>query len=155
MSDIIVSRVFDVPVEHAWNAWIDPELVKRWWGPAGFTAPYAHMDFREGGTSIVCMRSPDGQDHYNSWAYRKIVPLQEFDFIQNLVDKEGNPIDPSTQGLPPDFPQDSRSTVVFQTLTDNHTKVIVTEYDWAEGQMRTFSEIGLNQCLDKMGESLK
>lgn len=65
--DLVVTRVFDAPVERAWKAWSDSEHVKRWWGPEGFTSPVARMDFREGGTSLVCMRSSEGQDFYNTW----------------------------------------------------------------------------------------
>lgn len=28
--DVVVSRTFKAPVERAWKAWTDPELVKRW-----------------------------------------------------------------------------------------------------------------------------
>src|SRR5215510_2114918 len=56
--DVVVIRVLDAPVERAWQAWTDPELVKRWWGPNGFSAPVAKIDFREGGISLVCMRAP-------------------------------------------------------------------------------------------------
>ncbi len=43
------------------------------------------MDFREGGTSPVCMRAPQemgGQDMDSTWAYQKIVPMQRIEFIQ-------------------------------------------------------------------------
>ena len=53
--DLVVTRVFDAPVEAVWKAWTDAEQVKKWWGPDGFTAPVAKLDFREGGTSLVCM----------------------------------------------------------------------------------------------------
>ena len=51
--DLVVTRIFDAPVEQVWKAWSDPDQVMRWWGPHGFTAPVAKMDFREGGTSLV------------------------------------------------------------------------------------------------------
>jgi hypothetical protein len=31
------------------NAWTDPVLVKRWWGPRGYTTPSAEIDLRVGG----------------------------------------------------------------------------------------------------------
>src|SRR5512134_3202116 len=73
--DLILTRTFDAPVKSVWKAWSDAEYVKRWWGPTGFSAPVARMDFREGGSSLVCMRSHQefgGQDLYNSWTYQKI-----------------------------------------------------------------------------------
>jgi uncharacterized protein YndB with AHSA1/START domain len=52
--DLVFTRLFDAPIEEVWKAWSDPEYVKQWWGPNGFTAPLARMDFRQGGTSLVC-----------------------------------------------------------------------------------------------------
>ena len=63
--DVVVTRVFDAPVEQVWKAWSHPDDVKQWWGPTGFTCILAKMDFREGGTSLVGMRAPKefgGQD---------------------------------------------------------------------------------------------
>ena len=31
--DLIVTRVFDAPVEQVWKAWSDPSSVMQWWGP--------------------------------------------------------------------------------------------------------------------------
>jgi uncharacterized protein YndB with AHSA1/START domain len=50
-------------------------------GPTGITSPVARIDFREGGTSLVSMRSPEGQDLYNIWTYGKIVPMQLIECI--------------------------------------------------------------------------
>ena len=77
--DLVVTRVVAGPVGQVWQAWTDPEQVRRWWGPTGFTCPLARMDVREGGTSLVAMRSPQGQDLYNTWTYRSIVPHQRVD----------------------------------------------------------------------------
>jgi uncharacterized protein YndB with AHSA1/START domain len=70
--DLVFTRVFDAPVEEVWRAWTEPEYVKQWWGPDGFTAPLAEMDVREGGTSLVCMSSADFGDHYSTWAYQEL-----------------------------------------------------------------------------------
>lgn len=64
--NLIVTRAFDAPVGFVWKAWTEPEQVRLWWGPKSFTAPVAKIHFREGGTSLVCMRSPEGKDVYNT-----------------------------------------------------------------------------------------
>src|SRR5215470_14080412 len=64
--DLVVIRTFDVPVAEVWKYWAESEGVKKWWGPNGFTSPLARMDFREGGTSLVCMRAPNSQDFYTT-----------------------------------------------------------------------------------------
>lgn len=148
--DIVVTRVIDAPVELVWKAWVDPELVKQWWGPDGFTAPFARIDFREGGTSLVCMNSPEYGDQYSTWQYRKIVPMQQIEYIHNLADKDGNKIDPTSIGMPADFPQDLRNHVTFKDLGNGKTEIVATEYDWAVGRMMELSKLGLEQCLGKM-----
>jgi uncharacterized protein YndB with AHSA1/START domain len=154
--DLVMTRVFDAPVEKVWKAWTDPEHVMQWWGPQGFTSPNAKIDFREGGTSHVCMRAPKefgGQDMYNTWAYTKIVPMQTIEFIQNMADKDGVKADPIKLGLPPDFPRDQRNLVTFKAAGGNKTEMTVTQYEWMVGQMLAFAEAGWNQSLDKMAAS--
>lgn len=151
--DIVVTRVFDAPVEQVWKAWNHPDDVMQWWGPAGFTCIAAKMDFREGGTSLVGMRAPKefgGQDLYNTWTYQKIVPMQQFGFIQNFADREGNTADPALHGLPPDAPQAVRNLVTFKALGSDKTEMTVTEFDWTVGPIMELSTAGLEQCLDKM-----
>lgn len=151
--DLIIKRIFDAPLELVWKAWTDPQHVMRWWGPDRFTCPSCKMDFREGGTTLVCMRAPKefgGQDMYSTWAYTKIVPMQRIEYIHNLADAQGNKVDPAKLGMPPDFPQDQLHVIAFKDLGNGRTELTITEYGWTVGQMLKFSEIGMNQCLDKM-----
>lgn len=151
--DLVVSRIFNAPLERVWNAWTDPQQVMQWWGPIGFSAPSAKMDFREGGTSLVCMRASKqlgGQDFYSTWTYKKIVPLRSIEYIHNLADQDGQKIDPVRLGMPPDFPRDQRHLVTFKDLRNAKTEITITEFDWIVGKMLQLAELGLNQCLDKM-----
>ncbi|MHB1135095.1 MAG: SRPBCC family protein [Chloroflexota bacterium] len=148
--DLVVTRVFAAPVEQVWNAWSDAEQVKRWWGPVGFTAPLARMDFREGGTSLVCMSSPEYGDLYNIWTYREIRPPRKIDFIQSPADKDGNKVDPALAGMPPDVPPEVRTVVALKNIGDNMTEMTVTEFGYTSVQVLALSKAGLEECLDKM-----
>jgi uncharacterized protein YndB with AHSA1/START domain len=152
--DLVVTRDFDAPVERVWRAWTESELVMRWWGPQGFTSPLARMDVREGGTSLVCMRSPEGQDLYNTWAYTRIVPLQRIEFVQSFSDRDGQKVEPAQIGLPPDIPQDVRNLVELTPVGDHQTALRVTEFGYASDQALELSRMGLEQCLDKMATVL-
>ncbi len=154
---LVITRIFDAPVERVWQAWIDPEQVKQWWGPDGFSSPSAEIDFREGGTSLVCMRAPKefgGQDMFSTWTYTKIVPMAQIEYVHNLADSSGRKIDPREIGMPADFPQDMRHVVTFKNLGPSRTELVVTEYGWAPGKMRKMSKMGMEQCLEKMAASL-
>jgi uncharacterized protein YndB with AHSA1/START domain len=148
--DLIVTRFFDAPLEQVWKAWSDPEYVMQWWGPTGFTAPVARIDFREGGTSLVCMRSPERQDLYNTWTYRKIVPMERIEFVQRFSDKDGKTVELAEMGLPPDIPREVPHVVTFEARGDGRTEMIVTEYGYTSDQIVDISRAGMEQCLDKM-----
>ena len=156
--NVVVTRVFDAPVEQVWKAWSDSEQVRRWWGPQGFTSPSAKMDFREGGTSLVCMRAPaeyGGQDMYNTWTYRKIDPLQRIEFVLKFADKDGAPLDPAQAGTPPGVPPEVRHVITFKPIGSSQTEMTVTEYGYTTDQAHDLSKGGLEQCLDKMADSFK
>jgi len=129
----------------------------RWWGPTGFTSPSCKIDFRVGGKFLFCMRAPKdfqgGQDFYTAGVYKKIVPLKLIEFSQGLADKDGNRVDPTTMGMPPDFPREIPSALAFKRV-GNKTELTAIEYGWTVGQMRDMSEAGLSQCLDKLAAML-
>jgi uncharacterized protein YndB with AHSA1/START domain len=149
---IEVTRTFNAPIEMVWKIWTDPELVKRWWGPKQFTSPVAKIDFREGGRSLVSMKAPKemgGQEFYSIWAYEKIIALETIVFIQSLADQHGNKTDPTTVGMPADFPTDIRTVVNFKEMAASKTEMTVTEY--AEfGSISNFAQLGLEQSMEKM-----
>ena len=155
--DLVITRLFEAPIERVWKAWTHPEYVMRWWGPTGFTSPSCKIDFREGGKFLFCMRAPKdfqgGQDFYTAGVYKKILPLKLIEFTQSLADKDGNRIDPATVGMPADFPKEIRSALAFKRVGDK-TELTATEYDWTVGQMLEMSEAGLSQCLDKLAAVL-
>ncbi len=149
---IEVTKTFNAPVETLWRVWVEPELVKRWWGPKHFTSPVARMDFREGGRSVVSMMAPaemGGFQHYSLWEYVKIAPYTTIEFIQSICNEDGNKIPPTSVGLPADFPLDVRTVVSFSKLTDKTTEMTVTEYaDF--GSISNFAQIGLEQTVEKI-----
>jgi uncharacterized protein YndB with AHSA1/START domain len=156
--DVVVTRVFDAPIDRVWDAWRDPDRVKVWWGPIGFTCPLAEMDFREGGTSLVCMRAPaeyGGQDMYSTWTYTAIVPHERIEYIFNFADRNGAKLSPAEAGIPAGVPEDGRHVVRFRDLGGGRTELTVTEHGYTVEQARDVSRAGLEQCIDKMAESLR
>jgi uncharacterized protein YndB with AHSA1/START domain len=151
--DVVVTRIFDAPVEEVWKAWSDPAYVTRWWGPAGFTSPSAEMDFRVGGASLVCMRAPaeyGGQDMYNTWTYTRIDPHERIEFVSNFASEDGTHLDRAELGMPPGVPHDVPHEIVFKAAGDKGTEMTVTEHGYTTEQARDLSRAGMEQCLDKM-----
>lgn len=148
-----VTRVYPATIAQVWATWTEPELIKRWWGPALFTCPQARIDFREGGVSLVAMQAPEQMGNvvfYSIWEYKKIIPQQRIELIQNLADSAGNKMKPVQLNMPADFPEDVLTVITFKDLGNGKTELTVTEHaDF--GQMSHFAQLGLEQSLDKMG----
>ena len=56
-----LERTFAAPPEAVFDAWTDPEVLRRWWaaGP-GWGTPLAEVDLRPGGRYRLSMREGDG-----------------------------------------------------------------------------------------------
>ena len=56
-----VERTYDASPEEVFDAWTNPEVLRRWWAvhPEG-TTPIAEVDLRVGGRYRLSMESPEG-----------------------------------------------------------------------------------------------
>lgn len=48
--EIFSSRVLNAAVETVYEAFANPEYLKQWWGPTGFTNTIHEFDLRPGGS---------------------------------------------------------------------------------------------------------
>lgn len=84
---ITMEREFDAPPALLFRAYSDPDAMKAWYGPNGFTITVLSMDFRVGGLFRFFMHGPDGTDYPNRMLYREIVPAER------LVYRHGTDVD--------------------------------------------------------------
>ena len=84
---ITMEREFDAPPALLFRAHTDPDALKVWYGPNGFTITLLAMDFRVGGLFRFTMHGPDGTDYPNRWEFREIVPNER------LAYRHGSDID--------------------------------------------------------------
>ncbi|MDR3665373.1 MAG: SRPBCC domain-containing protein [Ignavibacteriaceae bacterium] len=67
------SLLLNAPIELVWEVWTNPELIKHWWGPNGFTNTIEKMEVMAGGEWIFIMHGPDGKDYPNKIIFREVV----------------------------------------------------------------------------------
>ncbi len=60
--NLILTRIIDAPREKVFKAWTDPTLMKQWFAPLPWTTPHVEVDLRPGGSNLVVMRGPDGNE---------------------------------------------------------------------------------------------
>jgi uncharacterized protein YndB with AHSA1/START domain len=71
--EIVSSRVINVPQEKVFEAFRNPDMLARWWGPEGFSNTFQTFDLRPGGTWEFIMHGPDGTDYPNKSVFVEIV----------------------------------------------------------------------------------
>ena len=84
-----VSRVFSAPREMVFRAWSSAEHIKRWFCPDGYSVPEAKVELRVGGAFEVCMRSPEGVDHWTRGTFAEIVAPERLTIDHHIVDPCG------------------------------------------------------------------
>lgn len=71
--ELNISRLLNATIELVWEVWTDPEHIKNWWGPNGFTNTITKMDAKPGGEWNLIMHGPDGTDYRNESIFKEIT----------------------------------------------------------------------------------
>lgn len=77
---IVSSRVFDYPRETVFDAWINPDLLSRWWGPKGFRNTFHKFDPKAGGQWDFTMHGPDGMNYQNRCVFEEVIKPERIIF---------------------------------------------------------------------------
>ncbi len=141
--ELVMTRILDAPREVVFKAWTDPERVKRWWGPKGFTNPVCELDPRPGGAIRIHMRAPDGVVYPMTGVFNEIVEPERLVFTSGALDAKGNPL------------FEILTTVTFaehggKTKLTMHAKVMMATA--AAAPHLAGMEMGWSQTLDRLAE---
>ena len=85
--EIVIEREFDAPRERVFAAFVDPELVPRWWALRIDTTVVDEMDVRPGGRWRFRTSAPDGEHAFRG-VYREISPPER---VVQTFEYEGMP----------------------------------------------------------------
>lgn len=79
-----MERHYGAPPALVFAAWTEPERMKHWWGPAGWTIPSSEADLRPGGAFRYTMRSPEGDEHVVEGTIAEIEPSARYVTVSEL-----------------------------------------------------------------------
>ena len=152
-NDIVIHRVFDLPVSKVWQAWTEAEYFKKWWGPKGFTCPSSEMEARVGGRYLSCMRGPDGKEFWATGVVKELVPGKKLVVTDSFSDEKGNIKNASEYGMPGKWPNELLITVNLEGT--NGTTKFKLQHEGIPEEMREDCIKGWNESLDKLEENIK
>jgi uncharacterized protein YndB with AHSA1/START domain len=85
--ELTISRLLDAPRELVWEMWTNPEHIKHWWGPNGFTNTIYKMDVKKGGEWDFIMHGPDGKDFRNKHIFVELVKPEKIVLLHATAPK--------------------------------------------------------------------
>src|SRR6266446_4395037 len=139
--EIVLTRVFDASRRLVFDAFTKPELLKRWFGPRGWSLPVCEVDLRVGGGFRFVMRGPDGKEMGMRGVYREITPPERSVHMESFDD----------------YPVESQVTAVFvedagkTTLT---ATVLYPSRDVRDAVIKSGMEHGAAETYDRLAELL-
>ena len=77
MTALNVRRTFDAPRERVFDAFIDADLLRNWFGPPGVTVGEVTFDARTGGRYRIEMKNSEGVDFNERGGQTDMVFTQE------------------------------------------------------------------------------
>jgi uncharacterized protein YndB with AHSA1/START domain len=144
--DFIISRVFDAPRDVLWKCFTEPERMKQWWGPKGFTVVVSDMDLRVGGTYHYGMKAPDGSPMWGLFTYREIMPREKLVFVNSFSDEKRGV---TRHPMAPTWPLTLLTTFTFEDAPGGKTKFTVRwqTLDATELEQATFDSAQSRQSM--------
>ena len=85
-----IEREFKAPPEAVYNAWTDPEILTKWWGPEGMTAPELELNTHKGGSWTATMESAEGNRMTTSGEYKVLEPPSRLVFTFAWTQDDGS-----------------------------------------------------------------
>jgi uncharacterized protein YndB with AHSA1/START domain len=139
--EVVMTRVFNSPRRLVFDALTKPELLKRWFGPRGWSLVVCEADLKVGGAWRWVLRGPDGRDMGMRGVYQEIMPPER------LV---------STESFD-DYPGESLNTLILSEEDGKTTFTITVRYasqEIRDAVIKSGMEHGAAECYDKLAEML-
>ncbi len=139
--EIVLTRVFDAPRRLVFDAFSKAELLKRWFGPRGWSLVVCDVDFKVGGGFRFVLRGPDGQEMGMRGVYKEIVPPERSVHMESFDD----------------YPGESRVTAVLVEQGGKTTLTATILYPSREVRdivLKSGMEHGAAESYDKLAELL-
>jgi uncharacterized protein YndB with AHSA1/START domain len=78
--ELTIGRIINAPRGKVWRCWTEPSLIKQWFAPKPWTVSHVENDVRSGGSTLITMRSPEGQEVPGPGIYLEVLPQQKLVF---------------------------------------------------------------------------
>ena len=124
-----------------YRAWTEPERLRKWCAPKGFTIPASDGDLRPGGAWRATIRAPNGKEYRLVGHYTELAPPERLAFTHHWLEADG---------------RRGPETIVTVTLEDRGGKTLITlvHAGFSDAETRADHAGGWGETLDRLAEHL-
>jgi len=142
LPELVVDRVFNAPRELVWQAWTDPELLHRWYGP-GVETIIHKFDLEADGVWLNEMKMAGGSN-FQKMIFKEITKPEKLVWHHCSVDSDWNI---AASPMMPDWPLILLTTVTFEKLEDTTSvRLVQTPFNASDAEIA---------CFAKMADAMK
>jgi uncharacterized protein YndB with AHSA1/START domain len=116
-----ISRTFDTDRDTMFKLWTNPDQLKHWWGPKGYTVRSAKVELKPGGQFLYCLESPDGEEMWGKFAFREVAKPKRLVFVTSFSNAGGGI---TKHPLVPNWPREVMSRVMMVEEKDKTTVTV-------------------------------
>lgn len=143
LPNYVLRQAFDAPRELVWQAWTDPKLLPRWYGPNVNTIIH-QLEPKHGGLWLTEMQWGDNS-HYQRAKYIEVIRPERLVWLHATSDAHWNII-PSP--MMANWPREMLTTVTFEEM-DGQTKMHLT---WTPHKASAAEIACFSAAADGMGK---
>ena len=139
---LVMSRIFDAPRRRVFQAYTDPKLIPKWWGPRNQTTKVDVMDVRKGGKWRYVSRDTDGTEFAFRGEYKEVAPPERLVSTFEWEGMPGHIID---------------EVATFEDLGSRTRLTVTSQFaslEDLEGMLASGMESGARETWDRLAELL-
>lgn len=132
-----LTRTFGAAPDRVFEAWTQPEHMKRWACPEGAQLEVVEVDLRVGGAYTLGMRTSEGLTHTAYGTYREVDVPRKLVYTWDWKEED------QRMG-------ETLVTVLFNDAPDGGTEVVLTHEGFPAEEAKAGHEEGWGSCFTKL-----
>jgi uncharacterized protein YndB with AHSA1/START domain len=149
LHELSITRVFDAPREHVFEAFTNPKHGTHWGGPRGFTAIHLEQDARPGGKWRQCLHQTGewkGGTYPDLWqggVFKELIPPERLVYTFAWEGQAGQPT------------RETEITIRFTELGGSRTRMDFHQAFFDTAELRDGHNEGWNSSFDRLNDYLQ
>ncbi|HTA38347.1 MAG TPA: SRPBCC domain-containing protein [Candidatus Acidoferrales bacterium] len=135
---LVIRRTYNAPRERVFDAWVKPEIFRRWMGPNDVAVREMEFDARVGGKYRIVMVAPDGERFVVFGTIREYDRPHRLSYTWQWEDDDGAP--------------EAVETLLTLDFHDRNgdTELVLTHENFASAESRDRHDGGWSNALEKL-----